>query len=64
MRDVLRELVAWWREDVPVGMATVVRTWRSSPRQPGATMLVGAAIAVTLFVLFGLSWLERRLGLK
>ena len=41
MREVLPELLAWWRDDVPVGMATVVRTWRSSPRQPGATMLVG-----------------------
>ena len=30
----------------------------------GAWLLVGAAIAVTLFVLFALSWLERRLGLK
>jgi xanthine dehydrogenase accessory factor len=42
MREVLNELLAWWRADVPVGMATVVRTWRSSPRPAGATMLVGA----------------------
>ncbi len=42
MREVLRELLGWWRDDVPVGMATVVRTWRSSPRPAGATMLVGA----------------------
>jgi xanthine dehydrogenase accessory factor len=41
MREVLRELLAWWREGRPVGMATVVATWRSAPRQPGATMLVG-----------------------
>jgi xanthine dehydrogenase accessory factor len=33
--------MAWWREGRPVGMATVVATWSSAPRQPGATMLVG-----------------------
>ncbi len=42
MRDVLTELTRWWREDQPVGMATVVGTWRSAPRPAGATMLVGA----------------------
>jgi xanthine dehydrogenase accessory factor len=42
MRDVLIELTRWWREGQPVGMATVVGTWRSAPRPPGATMLVGA----------------------
>ncbi|GAA1739146.1 XdhC family protein [Luedemannella helvata] len=41
MRDVLDELLAWWRAGEPVGMATVVATWRSSPRPSGATMLVG-----------------------
>ena len=41
MRDVLGELLAWWREGEPVAMGTVVATWRSSPRQPGAAMLVG-----------------------
>ncbi|GAA2638675.1 XdhC family protein [Dactylosporangium fulvum] len=41
MREVLTELVDWWRSGQPVGMATVVRTWRSSPRPAGATMLVG-----------------------
>jgi xanthine dehydrogenase accessory factor len=42
VRDVLTELTRWWREDQPVGMATVVGTWRSAPRPAGATMLVGA----------------------
>lgn len=42
MRDVLDELDAWWRAGEPVGMATVVATWRSAPRPAGATMLVGA----------------------
>jgi xanthine dehydrogenase accessory factor len=41
MRDVLDELDGWWKAGEPVGMATVVATWRSSPRPPGATMLVG-----------------------
>ncbi|GAA2354244.1 XdhC/CoxI family protein [Dactylosporangium salmoneum] len=41
MREVLDELLGWWRAGEPVGMATVVRTWRSSPRPAGATMLVG-----------------------
>lgn len=41
MRDVFDELLGWWRAGQPVGMATVVGTWRSAPRPPGATMLVG-----------------------
>src|SRR4029079_5799719 len=42
VRDVLDDLARWWREGHPVGMATVVGTWRSAPRPAGATMLVGA----------------------
>ena len=41
MRDVLPELLAWWNAGATVGVATVVGTWGSAPRQPGATMLVG-----------------------
>jgi xanthine dehydrogenase accessory factor len=41
MRDVLSDLLAWWRSAETVGMGTVVGTWRSAPRQPGAAMLVG-----------------------
>jgi xanthine dehydrogenase accessory factor len=41
MRDVINELLGWWRSGDAVGMATVVGTWRSAPRPPGATMLVG-----------------------
>lgn len=41
MREVLGPLTAWWREGGDVGLATVVGTWRSAPRQPGAAMLVG-----------------------
>jgi xanthine dehydrogenase accessory factor len=42
VRDVLTELTRWWQDGHPVGMATVVGTWRSAPRPAGATMLVGA----------------------
>ncbi len=41
MREVLGDLLGWWREGRPVGMATVVATWRSAPRPAGAAMLVG-----------------------
>ncbi|HEY1486962.1 MAG TPA: XdhC/CoxI family protein [Micromonosporaceae bacterium] len=42
MRDVLDDLDRWWAAGEPVGMATVIATWRSAPRPAGATMLVGA----------------------
>ena len=35
------DLLAWWRSGETVGLGTVVGTWRSAPRQPGAAMLVG-----------------------
>jgi len=41
VREVLDDLLRWWRSGEPVGMATVVGTWRSAPRPAGATMLVG-----------------------
>jgi xanthine dehydrogenase accessory factor len=41
VRDVLTDLEAWWRAGETVGLGTVVGTWRSAPRQPGAAMLVG-----------------------
>ncbi len=40
MRDVLDELLSVWRTGGTAGVATVVRTIRSAPRQPGATMFV------------------------
>jgi xanthine dehydrogenase accessory factor len=40
VRDVLDELLSVWRTGGTAGVATVVRTIRSAPRQPGATMLV------------------------
>src|SRR5918997_2267122 len=42
MRDVLPELLDRWRSGDDVALATVVGTWRSAPRQPGAAMLVGS----------------------
>ena len=41
MREVLADLHRWWAEGEPVGMGTVVGTWRSAPRPAGAAMLVG-----------------------
>ena len=41
MRNVLPELLGWWRSGDDVALATVVGTWRSSPLPPGAAMLVG-----------------------
>ncbi|MHB8300214.1 MAG: XdhC family protein [Dermatophilaceae bacterium] len=41
MREVLPELMAWWRAGETIGVGTVVGTWRSAPRPPGASMLVG-----------------------
>jgi xanthine dehydrogenase accessory factor len=41
VRDVLDELMKWWDSGETIGMATVVATFRSAPRPPGASMLVG-----------------------
>ena len=41
MRDVLTELVQWWEQGQTVGVGTVVATFQSAPRPPGASMLVG-----------------------
>ena len=41
MRDVVEKLARWWADGKTVALATVVGTYRSAPRQPGASMLVG-----------------------
>ncbi|MGG5260650.1 XdhC family protein [Phycicoccus avicenniae] len=41
MRDVLDQLMGWWRAGETVGVGTVVATFRSAPRPAGASMLVG-----------------------
>ncbi|WP_039805119.1 XdhC family protein [Nocardia araoensis] len=40
MQDVLTELMATWNAGGTAGVATVVRTFRSAPRPPGAAMVV------------------------
>ncbi|MEU8107961.1 XdhC/CoxI family protein [Nonomuraea muscovyensis] len=40
MRDVLPEIVRWWRSGDRFGLATVVSTFSSAPRPPGASMAV------------------------
>ncbi len=41
MRDVVDRLARWWVDGEPAALATVVGTYRSAPRRPGASMLVG-----------------------
>ncbi|WP_458319722.1 XdhC family protein [Mycolicibacterium brisbanense] len=41
MRDVLDELLKCWRAGESAGLGTVVATFRSAPRAPGASMMVG-----------------------
>ena len=41
VREVLPRLMTWWEAGESVGMGTVVATFRSAPRPPGASMLVG-----------------------
>ncbi|MGI5459205.1 XdhC family protein [Streptomyces sp. CA-249302] len=41
MRDVIDALEKWWAGGERVARATVVATFRSAPRPPGASMLVG-----------------------
>jgi xanthine dehydrogenase accessory factor len=41
MRDVLDDLLRWWETGEPIGVGTVVGTFKSAPRPAGAAMLVG-----------------------
>jgi len=41
VREVLPELLEWWRAGETVGVGTVVATFQSAPRPAGASMLVG-----------------------
>lgn len=38
MRDILSDLKRWHSEKESIALATVIQTWGSSPRQPGAKM--------------------------
>jgi len=46
VRDVLDDLMSIWRAGDTAGVATVVRTIRSAPRPPGASMVVAPDGAV------------------
>lgn len=43
MRDILDPITGWWAADDTFGLATVVRTFSSAPREPGAAMAVSAS---------------------
>ena len=40
MRDILNTITKWWAADETFGLATVVSTFRSAPRDPGAALAV------------------------
>ncbi len=40
MRDILSKITKWWEAGETFGLATVVRTFRSAPRDPGAALAV------------------------
>ncbi len=42
MRDILSKVTKWWEAGDTIGLATVVRTFRSAPRDPGAALAVSA----------------------
>ena len=42
MRDILDPIITWWDAEETFGLATVVRTFSSAPREPGAAMAVSA----------------------
>jgi len=42
VRDILNKVTAWWESGDTFGLATVVRTFRSAPREPGAALAVSA----------------------
>jgi xanthine dehydrogenase accessory factor len=42
VRDILSKVTKWWEAGETFGLATVVRTFRSAPRDPGAALAVSA----------------------
>ena len=42
MRDILAQIEKWWDAGETFGLATVVRTFHSAPREPGAALAVSA----------------------
>ncbi len=43
MRDILSKITKWWEAGETFGLATVVRTYRSAPRDPGAALAVSSS---------------------
>jgi xanthine dehydrogenase accessory factor len=43
VRDILDPITKWWEANDTFGLATVVRTFSSAPREPGAAMAVSAS---------------------
>jgi xanthine dehydrogenase accessory factor len=43
MRDILDQVTKWWDAGEAFGLATVVGTFRSAPREPGAALAVSPA---------------------
>jgi xanthine dehydrogenase accessory factor len=43
VRDILDPITQWWDANETFGLATVVQTFSSAPREPGAAMAVSAA---------------------
>jgi xanthine dehydrogenase accessory factor len=43
VRDILSRVTKWWEAGESFGLATVTRTYRSAPRDPGAALAVSAA---------------------
>jgi xanthine dehydrogenase accessory factor len=46
VRDILNTITKWWADDETFGLATVVSTFRSAPRDPGAALAVADGGAV------------------
>jgi xanthine dehydrogenase accessory factor len=42
VRDILSGITKWWEAGETFGLATVVRTYRSAPRDPGAALAVSS----------------------
>jgi xanthine dehydrogenase accessory factor len=47
VRDILDPITKWWDSGETFGLATVVRTFRSAPREPGAALAVSEEGEVT-----------------
>jgi len=47
VRDILDPITKWWDSGETFGLATVVRTFRSAPREPGAALAVSTEGEVT-----------------